>query len=252
MIKSCSLRYDKALSPEECAKNLAEAGFTHVFSIWGCDDHGVRDVAAAHKYGLTVETLHASFGGINEIWLEGSVGEKRFRALVDCIRSAAAMRVPTVIMHLSSGFTPPAISEVGLERFRKLCAEAERLGIQIAFENLRYVSYLRAIFENIDSPARKLCFDCGHENLYDGGYGILEEFGKNLAAVHLHDNFGVDDAHLPPFAGNINWQKLCKRLKDCGMTCPITLELKANGAPDVFAQQLFDCACRIENMIEEA
>ncbi len=250
MTKSCSLRYDKTLTPEECAKNLAEAGFTHVFSTWGYKDEGVRDVAAAHQYGLTVETLHATFYGINEIWLEDPVGETRARFLLDCIRSAAAMRVPTVIMHLSSGFTPPPVTEIGLSRYQRICDEAERLGIAVAFENLRYVSYLRAIFENIHSPARKFCFDCGHENLYDGGDGVLEEFGKDLVAVHLHDNFGQHDEHLPPFSGTVNWEKVCKRLKTIGMTCPITLELKANEAGKEFARHLFDCACRIEKMIQ--
>ena len=251
MIKSCSLRYDKALSPEECAKNLAEAGFTHVFSTWGFEDEGMRDVIAARANGLTIETFHSAFGGINEIWLDDSQGEARMHFFLNCIRDAADLQVPTVIMHLSSGCTPPPISEIGLARFRHICDEAERLGIAVAFENLRYVSYLRAIFENIDSPARKFCFDCGHENLYDGGDGILEEFGKDLVAVHLHDNFGRYDEHLPPFAGNVDWKKVCNRLKSNGMDCPITLELKANGAPEGFAKHLFDCACKIETMIQE-
>ncbi len=251
MIKSCSLRYDSALTPEECAKNLARAGFTHVFSTWGYQDEGMRDVTAAHAHGLTVETLHAAYGGVNEIWLEGAVGDARMHFFLDCIRAAEAVRVPTVIMHLSSGLTPPPVTEIGLQRYHRICQEAERLGIQVAFENLRYVSYLRAIFENIQSPARKFCFDCGHENLYDGGKGVLEEFGKDLVAVHLHDNGGERDDHIPPFSGTVNWEKVCKRLKAAGMSCPITLELKANGAPDDFAEQLFACACRIEQLIGE-
>lgn len=252
MIKSCSLRYDRVLSPEECAKNLAEAGFTHVFSTWGYEDEGVRDVEAAHANGLTVETLHAAYGGVNEIWLEGAVGEARMHFFLECVRAAAAIQVPTVIMHLSSGANPPPITEVGLSRYQRICDEAEHLGVQVAFENLRYVSYLRAIFQSIHSPARKLCYDCGHENLYDGGDGILEEFGKDLVAVHLHDNHGLHDDHIPPFSGTVNWEKVCKRLKSNGIVCPVTLELKANGAGENFAKHLFACACRIENMVEQA
>ena len=251
MIKSCSLRYDRTMPPEECAKNLAEAGFTHVFSTWGYGDEGIRDVNAARDCGLTVETLHAAFGGINEIWLEGEVGDARMEFLMDTIRSAAEVQVPTVIMHLSSGGNPPPPCEVGLARYQNICDEAARLGVAVAFENLRYVSYLHAIFRNVHSPARKFCYDCGHENLYDGGDGVLEAFGKDLVAVHLHDNMGVHDEHLPPFNGTVNWEKVCKRLKANGMDCPVTLELKANGAPEGFAKHLFDCACRIEKMIRE-
>lgn len=252
MIKSCSLRYDSTLTPEECAKNLAEAGFTHVFSTWGYQDEGLRDIAAARENGLTVETLHAAYGGVNEIWVDNEKGEARMQFFLECIRAAASESVPIVIMHLSSGLTPPPVSEVGLRRYRQICEEAERLGIAVAFENLRYVSYLREIFQNIHSPARKFCFDCGHENLYDGGDGVLEEFGKDLVAVHLHDNYGEHDDHLPPFAGTVDWDRLAKRLKANGMPCPITLELKANGAGEEFARRLYSCACRIEKMIEQA
>ena len=251
MIKSCSLRYDRTLTPEECAKNLAEAGFTHVFPIWGLEDEGLRDVLAARAHGLTVETLHAAYGGVNEIWVDDAQGEARMDFFLDCIRAASDLQVPTVIMHLSSGLTPPPISEVGLARYQRICDEAERLGVAVAFENLRYVSYLRAIFENVHSPARKFCFDCGHENLYDGGDGVLEAFGKDLVAIHLHDNLGKRDDHLPPFSGTVDWQRLCKRLKSNGIDCPITLELKANGAEADFAKHLFSCACKIESMIRE-
>lgn len=252
MIKSCSLRYDSTLTPEECAKNLAEAGFTHVFSTWGYMDEGIRDLVAARENGLTVETLHAAYGGVNEIWADDEKGEARMQFFLECIRAAASESVPIVIMHLSSGLTPPPVSEVGLRRYSRICEEAERLGIAVAFENLRYVSYLREIFQNIHSPARKFCFDCGHENLYDGGDGVLEEFGMDLVAVHLHDNYGEHDDHLPPFAGMVDWDRLAKRLKANGMPCPITLELKANGAGEEFARRLYSCACRIEKMIEQA
>lgn len=250
MIKSCSLRYDSTLTPEECAKNLAEAGFTHVFATWGYLDEGARDVAAARANGLTVETLHAAYGGVNEIWIDDEAGEKRMEFFLDCICAAADIGVPTVIMHLSSGLTPPPVSDVGIRRYKRICEEAERLGVAVAFENLRYVSYLRAIFERISSPARKFCFDCGHENLYDGGNGVLEEFGKDLVAVHLHDNYGEHDDHIPPFSGTVDWERLAKRLKANGMNCPITLELKAKGAGEDFARRLYRCACRIESMIQ--
>ncbi len=252
MIKSCSLRYDRTLTPEECAKNLAEVGFTHVFSTWGFEDEGMRDVIAARNHGLTTETLHAAYGGVNEIWIDDAAGEARMDFFLDCVRAASDLQIPTVIMHLSSGCTPPPVSEVGLARYQRICDEAERLGVAVAFENLRYVSYLRAIFENVHSSARKFCFDCGHENLYDGGDGVLEAFGKDLVAVHLHDNLGQHDDHLPPFSGTVNWEKLSKRLKTNGMSCPITLELKVKGSEKDFPRHLFECACKIEKMIQNA
>ncbi len=248
MIKSCSLCFDGSLSPEECAHALREAGFTHVFSTWR-NDESIRDVAAAHAAGLEVETLHAAYGGCNEMWMDDLRGEARMEFFLSCVRATAMVGVPTMILHLSAGDFPPPMCELGLRRYARVCKEAERLGVNIAFENLRKTAYLRYIFEHIDSPAKKFCFDSGHENLYDGGDGVLEEFAHALVAVHLHDNFGTHDDHVLPFAGTIDWDRLATRLRGIGFSLPITLELKANGVGTDYACQAFEAACRFEKLL---
>ena len=251
MIKSCSLRYDRTLSTEECARNLREAGFTHTFLTWGYMDEGIRDVAAANAAALTVETVHASFGGVNEIWLDNLQGESRKDFFLSCIRATAMVGVKTMILHLSSGNTPPPPSEIGLRRYERICKEGERLGVDVAFENLRKIEYLRYIFDHIHSPTRKFCFDCGHENLYDGGFGVLEQFSHSLAAVHLHDNFGTHDDHLIPFTGTIDWDRLCTRLKQANFNLPITLELKTTGGGLAYAKEAYAAACAVESRLTQ-
>lgn len=249
MIKSCSLRFDSSLSPEACAKLLREAGFTHTFLTWGYQDEGIRDVAAANAAGLTVETLHAAYGGVNEIWTDTLAGVSRMEFFLSCVRATAMVGVKTMILHLSSGDAPPPPSEIGLRRYERICKEAERLGVKVAFENLRKVEYLQYIFDHIDSPARAFCFDCGHENLYDGGNGVLERFSSALAAVHLHDNFGKHDDHLIPFTGTIDWETLCGRLRAVGFNLPVTLELKAPSGGLPFAKEAYAAACEIEKRL---
>lgn len=249
VVKSCSLRFDASLSPEECAFALRGAGFTHTFATYGYRDEGIRDVAAAHAAGLTVETLHAAYGGCNEMWLDDLRGESRTEFYLSCVRATAMVGVPAMILHLSSGDAPPPPCELGARRYARVCKEAERLGVAIAFENLRKTAYLRYIFERIDSPARKFCFDCGHEHLYDEGDGVLEEFAHALCAVHLHDNFGVHDDHVLPFEGTVDWKRLCIRLNRIGFSLPITLELKAPSGGLSYAKKAFDAACKIEQLL---
>lgn len=249
MIKSCNLGYDSTLSPTACAENLARAGFTHTFVMWGFHGEGLRAAAAASAAGLTVETVHASFTGINDIWLDNLQGEALADYFVSCIRGTAAIGVHTVILHLSSGDRPPPPGTVGLRRYERICREAERLGVAVAFENLRKIAYLQYLFEHLDSPARKFCYDCGHENLYDGGDGVLEQFAKDLVAVHLHDNFGKQDEHLLPFVGVIDWNRLANRLKAIRFSLPITLELKGAGGGLPCAHAAFAAASHLERLL---
>lgn len=257
-IKACNLRFDRALSPEACASCLAAAGFTHTFVVWGFAGEGLREAAAANAAGLAIETVHASYPGVNEIWMDGVQGEKRMDYFLSCVRGAAAIGVKTVILHLSSGDTPPPFGEVGLRRYERICREAERLGVAIGFENLRKTSYLSDLFACLESPARKFCYDCGHERLYDGGDGVLERYGKDLIAVHLHDNGGEQDDHLLPFTGCIDWNRLTGRLRPyyaANPSLPVTLELKRTGgglggpAGPALAREAYAAACRIEALI---
>lgn len=252
MIKSCNLKFDRTLSPEDCARALAAAGFTHTFVVWGFSGEGIREAAAANAAGLTVETVHASYSGVNEIWMDDAQGEKRMDYFLSCVRGTAAIGVKTVILHLSSGNTPPPFSETGLRRYERICREAERLGVAIGFENLRKTSYLADLFAGLDSCAKKFCFDCGHERLYDGGDGVLERYGADLVAVHLHDNLGTEDDHLLPFTGCIDWERMANRLRPyyiADPSLPVTLELKRTGGGLPYAQEAYAAACRIEEML---
>lgn len=212
MIYSCSLEFDRALTAEQQANALREAGFTHCFLTWGLAGEGIGKVAAAHKAGLTVETIHASYPGCNEMWLEGEVGEARLQYFLDCVRGTAMIGAKTMILHVSSGHQPPEMCELAIARFQKICDEGERLGVNIAFENLTNILYLHYVMERVHSPAKKYCFDCGHENLYYKNDGVLERYAPLLVAIHLHDNAGDHDTHLLPFTASIDFDRIARRL----------------------------------------
>lgn len=212
MIYSCSLEFDRALTAEQQANALREAGFTHCFLTWGLAGEGIGKVAAAHKAGLTVETIHASYPGCNEMWLEGEVGEARTKYFLDCVRGTAMIGAKTMILHVSSGHQPPEMCELAVQRFQRICDEGERLGVNIAFENLTNIHYLHYVMERVHSPAKKYCYDCGHENLYYKNDGVLERYSPLLVAIHLHDNAGDHDTHLLPFTAGIDFDRVAKRL----------------------------------------
>ena len=54
-----------------------------------------------------------------------------------------------------------------------------------------------------------------------------------VSSVHLHDNHGDKDEHLPPFDGTIDWPEAIKLLKSApDANLPLVLELKEKTGPE--------------------
>ena len=76
----------------------------------------------------------------------------------------------------------------------------------------------------------RICLDLGHAN-YSGTpletwFGQL---GDDLECLHLSDNLGRFDDHLPLGEGTVDWKKANRLYRDLGRELPLTLEV---GGPD--------------------
>lgn len=104
------------------------------------------------------------------------------------------------------------------------------LGMVFAIENdhkssdyvlAGYPEQINFLVENVGC---KLTFDIGHANTV----GKIEDFTKLLdkfiVDVHLHDNNGREDEHLPIGKGSIDFVGLFKRMKDWRSTKPLIIE----------------------------
>ena len=60
-----------------------------------------------------------------------------------------------------------------------------------------------------------LCFDMGHAHATGQLEGFLgSDVIKYTNHIHIHDNFGKEDEHLPLDRGNLPWRDVLDRLKD--------------------------------------
>lgn len=64
------------------------------------------------------------------------------------------------------------------------------------------------IFQCIKDDRLKLCLDVGHAILSGDLRKYLESFSKKIVALHLHENSGRKDEHLPPGSGYLDWSFL--------------------------------------------
>jgi sugar phosphate isomerase/epimerase len=91
-------------------------------------------------------------------------------------------------------------------------------------------------------PALRFHLDVGHafiENRMRGVREYLEAFGDRLAHVHMHDNHGKEDEHLPLGKGNIETHKVIRLLKEVNYDGTITFEVFSSHADAVRSMRFF-------------
>lgn len=108
-----------------------------------------------------------------------------------------------------------------LDKLKMTCVLEHTNGRNEQFE------ILDAIFDKV--PNLGFHLDIGHANLSDGAGNRTKEFvkryGKRLMHVHISDNRGERDEHLPLGVGTINWATELGHLKKIGYKRTITLEV---------------------------
>jgi sugar phosphate isomerase/epimerase len=87
-------------------------------------------------------------------------------------------------------------------------------------------STLKALFEAIDSPLLRHCFDTGHWNLFVkvSMEEWFAEIGSWIAEAHIHDNFGIKDDHNAIGEGNIDFDLFFRLMEQYAPDAAWTLE----------------------------
>lgn len=215
---------------------LAGAGFTSVMLWWeeGPPEDCARaqQVEMARRAGLTVVNGHLGYERINALWRDDLQGRAVFEGFLADIDALAESGVPVGVLHPSQGFNPPPVSPVGVARVRALADRAQRRGVRLALENMRSPEHLTGLLEAIDHPALGFCYDAGHDFCWSPSpYALLARYGGRLMAVHLHDNHGQEDEHLPPGDGDIDWAAVREGLARSAYRGPLTLEADSEVIP---------------------
>lgn len=230
---------------EEQIKLLHQVGFEAFFTPWKKDYPIAKWVTLAKEFGMIYQSIHAPFGGVAHLWREDrEKADFAQKELIDCIHSCAYNGVNLMVSHCYIGFDGIVnITESGLERYGRIIDEAEKCGVNIAFENTEGEEYLSAILDTFgDRKNVGFCLDTGHEMCYSCGKNLLEKWGDRLIATHINDNLGIkdyngkifwhDDLHLLPFDGIRDWDELARRFRDCDYKGILTFELNKLSKPD--------------------
>lgn len=218
------LGYD--VSFNERYRMIKKAGFDSVM-LWWSDKFGrgmgyQRDVQFARNAGLHIENIHAPVHEQNFLSMDNLDGKSVFRSYLQCVRDCFEFDIPAMVIHLPDDRHP--LNNLGLERLGIMISEAERYGIQIAFENLENIQNLALVLESFHSKNAGFCYDSCHHINFAPNIDLLELYGDRLMALHLHDNGGKHNQHQLPFDGEIDWQTVMRRISLTGYKGATTLE----------------------------
>ena len=219
----------KGISDEEFVEMISSLGFESTFSGVMADvEKQSRFSNLLAKKNIAYDTLHAPFSHINDIWLSGEKGDRMLGELKETIDRCSLVGAKIAIIHLSSGETPPPMSDIGRGRFLSLVEYAKKKGIKPAFENQRKLANLAWMMEEFaGDDGIGFCWDAGHEGCFTPGKQFMPLFGDRLCALHLHDNRGIYNAddHMLPLDGNLDFARVTKQIKASGYQGTMMLEV---------------------------
>jgi sugar phosphate isomerase/epimerase len=145
----------------------------------------------------------------------------------------------------------PGDDEARMENCRNsletLADTAAAFRVRIALENMRYrpdapnrtgmfVDQLSEIVADSDPSTVGLCFDTGHANISEND-DLADVFARNAARIihiHLDDNLGEQDLHLPPGQGNIDFETLFQAVDRSGYDGMVELEVDVPEGDDPY------------------
>lgn len=200
--------------------------------------------------------------------------------------AAGKLGVRWIVFHPGTLFGDPRRKEnfrVNVEHFKPLLELAGQYGMGIALENIfdkfmfqpaskvstetpqssrMTTGFLRTAryFANWPEELAELvdalrpwglvgaCWDTGHghEMMVDQALSI-EILGSRLKALHVNDNFGVQDNHLLPYFGHIRWDGILAALKKVGYDGELTFEVGMNFSrvPEELIDDAFRYAAKV-------
>jgi sugar phosphate isomerase/epimerase len=240
----------------ELLGQVAEAGFQgiEIFCTRSHFEYSMKPeidtmASALEKHRLQLVSLHAptsrDLSAMRESGTPLSICEiervRRIEAMDELKRVidvADSLPYARLILHMGGPreTADPRKRDAAFSSLEHLVLHARHAGVAICVENtlseMGSPDYLRAFVDETRLTGLRFNFDIGHaylaelpeEERLEKSFAPLREL---VSSVHLHDNHGEKDEHLPPYDGSIDWPSAIETLQSAPQTSlPLVLELK--------------------------
>ena len=189
-------------------------------------EFGAMEIVAEAKHGAwNIEresfniaiSIHAPFNDINLASLKEEHRLFSLREIKRIIEVASKKNIDVVTIH--PGWPSPlsmldeeGVKERAARSIRDLDKEADNLGITLCVENMPIKNFFSDVSE-LGTVAENICLDVGHANITGTLDGFLKD-SKKIGNLHLHENCGELDEHLPLTGDHIDIKNIISHLRD--------------------------------------
>mgnify|MGYP002628667230 CR=1 FL=1 len=237
----------------DCLEPIRSSGFSMievVFSPAHLDyknKDAVRMAAGRiREMGMEAYSFHAPFAP--EIDISSPDEERRAEALKEilvAVEAAAMLGVHYFVIHPGPENADIPSREERLIRIEnvvsvlnQVATRCGELGIRCVLENkLPHLLFGNSndivwILSALETTQVGACLDTGHAFLAGDLYNLVYKLGPYLRMLHVHDNSGQFDEHMPPGDGRIDWRSFLGELMQIEFQGAMILEIAGGGATE--------------------
>ncbi|MFC2062064.1 sugar phosphate isomerase/epimerase family protein [Elusimicrobiota bacterium] len=197
----------------------AEVPFCHVDEVDKKTLEKLRSVNRDIKY-----TVHSPIYDVNICSVNEGIMNESIRQIEKITSWTEYFSIKNLIVH--PGRTASLISQAKerakdnlYKSLRYLKKAAEDRNINLLVENIGFskmdydldIKDFKSIITDLDLG---MCMDTGHANIKWGIENTVNELRSSIRQIHMSDNHGEKDQHLPAGEGNIKWQDLIGLITD--------------------------------------
>ncbi|GAB4441449.1 MAG: sugar phosphate isomerase/epimerase [bacterium] len=179
-----------------------------------------KDIECLRKAGI-MPSVHAPFLDISIAATDPAIIDVTYKRLSLTIKLSEIAGATGIVIH--PGYDPYRFRgfednwlNLAKRNFTPILKLAEEKKIYLAIENIFEETCLRlkTFIEHFSSPYLGHCFDTGHFNIFSqiSLKDWFNEMGKHTIALHVHDNLGYMDQHLPVGNGSFPFSFFVKLL----------------------------------------
>ena len=205
----------------------------------------------ADDLGLSVGQTHAPFGYRED---DGSTRQGILDVYKRAAEATALLGAKHMVVHpvkfenCRFDFRREECFQLNLDLFSQLAPFLKEVGVVALLENMfitekkdGFARLLPTIYSTGEELARAkdllgdnfgVCLDSGHafitkQNVEE----MVTTLGKRILVLHLHDNTGEWDDHLPPYFGKMPTDQMISALKKVGYSGNLNFEVRFGAVP---------------------
>ena len=230
----------------DCLETIRASGFCMievVFSPAHLDYKNLVDVRHTalriEELGMEAYSFHAPFA--NDIDISSPDFATREHALDEilyAVEAASMLGVHYFVIHPGPENADIPSREERMVRIENVISVLNRVAVRCAEAGIKCVlenklphllfgssSDIVWILGSLETNEVGACLDTGHAYLAGDLYNLVFKLGPYLRMLHVHDNKGHSDEHLPPGEGRIEWGRLVRELVQVSFHGAMILEV---------------------------